>query len=86
MAILLVPETAVDVAALQQFLVLPDIVHFAALEHQDRVGGHQRGQSMRDDDHGAAVGDALDIGVDDRFAFRVERAGRFIENRECEDR
>ena len=36
--VLLVPQPAVDVAALEQLVVRADIVDPAALEHEDRVG------------------------------------------------
>src|SRR5258708_2173439 len=41
-AVLLVPQGAVDVAAFEQLVVPPDVVDPAALEHEDRVGGDQR--------------------------------------------
>ena len=40
---LLMPEARVDLAALQEFFVPPDIVDLTALEDQDRIRGHQRG-------------------------------------------
>ena len=38
MPVLLVPEPAIDVAAVEQLLVRADVVDAAALEHEDRVG------------------------------------------------
>src|SRR3954452_5978679 len=80
--VLLVPEAAVDVAAVEQFLVRADVVNAAAFEDEDRVGVHQRGKAVRDDDQRAALRDAQQIGVDDRLAVGIERAGRFVEDQD----
>src|SRR5580700_1823893 len=42
--VLLMPEVAVDVAALDEVGMRADVVDLAALEHEDRVGPDQRGQ------------------------------------------
>src|ERR1700722_4520429 len=82
MATLLVPEIAVDVAALEQLPVAAYIDNRASLEHKDSIGIDQRGKSVRNDDHRAAAGDAGEIGVDDRLAFSVERTGSLIKNQD----
>src|SRR5262249_47030506 len=79
-SILGLPKMSVDVATLEEFLVPPDVVNLATFEDEDRIGRNEHREAMRDRDDGAPVADAVDIGVDDRLALRVERAGRFVEN------
>src|SRR5260221_1845217 len=79
-AVLRVPEMLVDVAAMQQLVVRADVVDLPALEHQDGMRRHQHRKTMRDADDGASLGDAHQIGVDDRLALGVERAGRLVED------
>src|SRR6202043_1890693 len=81
--VLLVPEPAVDVAAVKQFVVRADVVNPSAFEDEDRVGVHQREKAVRDDDQGAALRDAQQVGVDDRLAVGVERAGRLVEDQDA---
>jgi hypothetical protein len=57
-----------------------DVVDLAALQHHDRIRGHQHGKPMRDADDGTVLGYAHEIGVDDRLALGVERAGRLVED------
>ena len=45
MAILLMPERAIDFIAIQQFLMAPQIVDLALVKHQDRIRLHQGGQA-----------------------------------------
>src|SRR5580704_13351183 len=80
--VLLVPKIAVDVAALDQRCVRTDVVDPPAFEHEDRIGRDQRGQPVRNDDQRAALGDAHQIGVDDRLALGVERARRLVEDQD----
>src|SRR5580658_1034713 len=80
--VLLVPKIAVDVAALDQRAVRTDVVDPPAFEHEDRIGRDQRGQPVRNDDQRAALGDAHQIGVDDRLALGVERARRLVEDQD----
>src|SRR5712672_1996459 len=83
MLMLLVPEPAIDIAALEQLVVPSGVVNPAALQHQYHVGGYQHRQAVRNDHEGAAFGDAQKVGVDDRLAFRVERARRFVEDQDA---
>src|SRR5262245_30565454 len=80
---LLVPEIAVDVAAIEELVVAPHVDHAAAVEDEDAVRRHQRGQPVRDDDHRPARRDAREVGVDDRLAFGVEGAGRLVEDEDA---
>src|ERR1700736_387526 len=79
---LLVPQPAVDVATVEQLLMGADVVDPAAFEHEDRVGADQRGEAVRDDDQRPALGDAQQVGVDNRLAVGVERAGRLVEDQD----
>src|SRR5207237_4511980 len=81
--VLLMPKAAVDVAAVEQFLVRADVVNAAALEDEDRIRIHQRGEAVRDNNQGAALRDAQQVGVDDRLAVRIERARRLIEDQDA---
>src|SRR5262245_36491429 len=74
---LLMPQVAVDFAALQQLAMPADIMHPATFEDENRVRGDQGRQAVRNDDHSAAVSDPCNVGVDDRFAVGIERAGCF---------
>src|ERR1700754_942276 len=44
--VLLVPKPAIDVAAVEEFLMPPQIGDLAALEHQDRIRRHQRAEPV----------------------------------------
>src|SRR5208337_2325625 len=82
MTVLLMPQSAVDLATFEQLLVPPDRRDLAPFEHEDRVRIDQRGQSVRNDDHRPPVGDPADVFVDDRLAVRIERARRLVENQD----
>src|ERR1700722_4099194 len=81
--VLLVPQIAVDVAAVDELAMGADVVDLAAFEHEDRVGVHQRRQPVRHYDQRAALGDPHQVGVDDRLALRVEGAGGFVEDQDA---
>src|SRR5262245_33462191 len=51
----------------------------AALDGDDAVGGPHGGQPMRDDEHGAALGDLAHVALDHALALRIERARRLVE-------
>ena len=82
MLVLLMPEPAIDIAALEELVVAADVVNPAPVEHEDSIRGYQHRQTVRDDDEGAGFGDAQQIGVDDGLAFGVERAGRLVEDQD----
>ena len=54
--------------------------------HQDLVAIDQRGQAVRDDHHRPALAEPDQVGVDQRLALRVERAGRLVEDHQLADR
>src|SRR6266853_1187688 len=78
--VLQMPQPGIDVAALEQLLMRADVVHGAAFEHDDRVRRNQSGETVRDDNQGAPLRDAQQVGVDDGFAVGVERTGRLVEH------
>src|SRR5215472_8298665 len=79
-ACLLMPQATIDVAALEQLFMPPDVSHLAALQNENCVGRYQRGKAVRDDDHGASIRDARNVGVDNGLALRIECARRFVED------
>src|ERR1700722_16465565 len=80
MPVLLEPEMAVDGAAFDQFAVGADIHGPALVQHHDQVAIEQGGEPVRDDYHGAPLGDAQQVGIHQSFGFRIERAGGFVED------
>src|SRR5215213_217796 len=80
MAVLQMPEVGVDIAAFEQFLMRAAGVYGAAFENEDLVRVDQRRQAMRDHDQRASLRDFHQIGVDDRLAVGIERAGRLVEH------
>ena len=80
---LLQPKLAVDLAALHQHIMRPDIDHLAFVEHENVVALGQRGQAVGDDHHRAAMRDALNIGVHQCLGLRIERAGGLIQNQQA---
>src|SRR6202030_1680526 len=81
-AVLLRPQLAVEVAALQQDLVRRDVDQLALLQNEDLVAFGQRRQAVRDDDHRPPLGDAQQVGADHRLALRVEGARRLVEDQD----
>src|SRR5579872_3143756 len=74
------PQAAIDFATPKQFLMPADVFDLAALQHQNGVRRNKRSQPVRNDDHGPAASDSRYVGVDDRLAFGVERAGRLVKD------
>ena len=80
-SVLLVPEVLVDVAAVQQLLVAPDVVDGAPAPFtRIALAGTSIDRRWDTQMIGPLAGDARQVGVDDGFAFRVERAGRLVED------
>src|SRR5215475_4128736 len=55
----------------------------AALERDDAVRPPHGRQAVRDDQHRAALGDGLHVGLDDALTFVVEGAGRLVEDEDA---
>ena len=63
------PELGVKPVGLAQKLTMPAFLDNAAIvQRNDAVAILNGGQSMRDDDHGAALADGAHIGLDDALA------------------
>jgi hypothetical protein len=83
MAILLIPEGAIDRAPLQQDGMRSDIHDLAPLKHQDLIAIDQGREAVRHDQHRPAAGDAQQIGIHQSLRLRVEGAGRLIEDEDA---
>src|SRR5215471_6166821 len=83
MLILLVPEPAINVAALEQFFVSAAVVDAAAFEDEHGVGVYEHRKTVRNDDDGTAFGDPQKVGIDDRLAFGIQRARRLVEDQDA---
>ena len=83
MAVLLQPELAIGEAAIDQLLMRPDIDDLALLHDQDLIAIDQGGEAVGDDDHGPPAGDAQQVGIDHRFALRIEGAGGLVEDQDA---
>ena len=59
-----------------------DVDGTALIQDQDGVRVYQRGKPMRDNDHGAALCDPSQVGIDDRFALGIERTSGLVEDQE----
>src|SRR6266851_4791359 len=81
-AVLLRPEEAVELAALQEFAMPGNVDRTALIQNQDGVGSYQGGKPMRDNDHGATLCDPSQVGIDDRLALGIERTGGLVEDQE----
>ena len=81
--VLLRPELAIEGAAFKQCAVRRDVYQLALLQHQDLVAFGQRGQTVGDDDHGPAACNSVQVGVHQRLAFRIERAGGLIQDQDA---
>src|SRR5262249_54901290 len=77
------PQARVQpVGAHKQFLVRADF-HDPALGHSDdAVAVPDGGEAMRDDDDGPAFRYLTHVGLNDAFAFIIERTGRLVENQD----
>ena len=73
-------QPGVEAALRQQFLVSSGFHGFAAIQHHDPVRVPDRAEAVRDD-HAAAAA-AAQIAVDPQFRFRVERAGRLVQQQQ----
>src|SRR4051794_991302 len=75
---LLAPQLVVRQAAAQQRVMGADLSDAALLDDDDDAGPRHKGQAVGDDHDRPAAADRAEMLLDDRLAFRVERAGRFV--------
>jgi hypothetical protein len=66
----------------EQLGVPAHLGHLAGLDGDDPVTRAHRREAMGDDQHRAAAGDLLQVGLDDLLALGVERAGRLVEDQD----
>src|SRR5262249_34659694 len=76
-------QRGVAATGLDQRLMRAVLDQAAGIEGDDAVGGAHGGEPMRDDQHGAPLGDALHIVLDDALALIVERARRLVEDQDA---
>jgi hypothetical protein len=67
------PQVRVDAAAREQLGVRAALHDAALLQDQDLVGAHDRGEAVGDDQGGAVLGDAVELGLDRPLGARIER-------------
>ena len=79
---LLHPEVMVSSRHFHQFPVRGESGSLAIFQHQDAVGAADDRQAVRNDQHRPAARNGIQIVLDDFFALRVQRAGRFVENQD----
>ncbi|MBW8894520.1 MAG: hypothetical protein JF617_21395, partial [Burkholderiales bacterium] len=75
-------QLRVEPAARHQFVMPADVDDAAGVQHDDAVGLLDGGQPVRDDQRRAVLHGRLQRGLHDAFAFRVQRAGRFVEQQQ----
>ena len=69
-------------AARQQLGVGPGFDDSARVDHDQAVHPRDRREPVRDCEHGAAAHQRVELFLDRRFGFGVERGGRFVEHQD----
>src|SRR3954454_3433730 len=75
-------QGGVPAAGLDQRIMRAVLDQTAAFQGEDAIGAADGGQTVRDDQDGAAFRDLLHVVMDDPLAFIVERAGGFVEDQD----
>ena len=73
----------VDSAFGQQFLVRSHFAQLALVHDDDLVGALNRGETMGDDDGGAAFDHSLQGIANAEFGFGIDTGSGFIEDQDC---
>src|SRR5687768_2146465 len=73
-------QRRVPTAAFDELVVRAFFEHAPAFEHEDAIGHFYGGESMRDDDAGAATGEGTEAFEDGVLGLGVERGGRLVEH------
>src|SRR5215472_12375827 len=81
--VLLRPELAVDGTAFEKHVVRRDVDDPALFQDEDLVAIDQGRQAMRHDHHRPTARDAKQTGVQQRLTFRIQRAGRLVEDQDA---
>ena len=77
---LLLEDFAIETAALDQFIMPTALDDAAFLEHENLVGVLHGGESLRDDEMGAARTQAAHRFLDEPLGLRIDARGRVIED------
>jgi len=80
MAVLGFPQLPIQLAGLQEFLMLADGDDASPVHDHDAVAAGNHGQPVTDDQHGPAFGDILEVVLDDGLAFGVQGRSRLVED------
>src|SRR5580658_4363825 len=75
-------EARIAAAGADQLVMVAVLDEAAALDGDDAVGVAHARQAIGDDEHGAALGDAFHVLLDDALALVVERARRLVEDQD----
>lgn len=73
-------QLPVESTGLKQRVVVADVGDPPAIEDDDAVDVDDGRQPMRDDERGRSIIQRAKGIVDERFALRIERAGRFVQH------
>ena len=74
------PQARIKAALGQKLEMLALLDDLAAIEHDDVVGMHDRGEAMGDDEAGALARHALERVLDLALGMAVERRSRLVEH------
>src|SRR5262245_1096798 len=77
------PQVRVAAARLHQLVMRAILDDAPAVERDDAGGRTHRRQSVRDDEHRAALGDVLHVLLNDALAFVVQRTCGFVEDQDA---
>ena len=72
-------EVCVETVLRKEFVVRPHFDHFAVSHRDDAVGIDDGGEPVRDHEGRAAHEERIERALNVAFAFRIERARRFVE-------
>src|SRR5436305_866538 len=79
-AVLDLVQLPIETVDRHQLVVRPTLADLAVVEDEDRVGGADGGEAVRDDDGGAALEEHLGRLLDEMFRLSVDRRGRLVED------
>src|SRR3546814_13591443 len=75
-------ERGIAAAEPEQFVMRAALDDAPLVERQNAVALADCGEAVRDDQHGAAGGDRLQLALDDLLALGIERRRRLVENQD----
>src|SRR4029450_222876 len=83
MPVLLLPERAIDGAALKHLLVRTDVDDLTLVKDEDLVAVDEGGQPVRDNDHRPPLGDAQKVRVKVCLALGIKCARRLVQDQKA---